>query len=63
MVDVSVTNHGSLVGLTMHTEEAQEWANQHLPADAPSMGNTIFAEPRYVEDIVDGMRNDGLEVE
>ena len=62
MSDVKLSYHGTLVGLALNTPAAIEWADEHLPDDAPRMGKIVYAEPRYVDHIVDGMRNDGLEV-
>lgn len=60
--DVSVSNYGSLVGLTISTPAAREWTDEHLPEDAQWMGNTVYVEPRYVDHIIAGMRGDGLHV-
>jgi hypothetical protein len=58
--DVAVLNAGSLVIITPITEEAQQWCEEHLPADAPMLGNGYAVEPRYAPDILLGMSEDGL---
>lgn len=58
--DVSVYNHGSIIGFTLLTEDAQTWADEHIPDDAQWMGPTFFAEMRYANDIAEGMQSDGL---
>jgi predicted thioesterase len=44
------------------TDAAREWVAEHLPEDAMRLGNAIAVEHRYIGDIVDGARNDGLSV-
>jgi predicted thioesterase len=44
------------------TNAAYEWVAEHLPEDATRLGNAIAVEHRYIGDIVDGARNDGLSV-
>ena len=63
MADFHIQNEGSIVILYPHGREAQEWIEEHLPADAQRWGTGIVIEPRYLEDILNGIRADGLEVE
>ncbi len=44
------------------TDAACEWVADHLPEEAQRLGNAIAVEHRYIRDIVDGARNDGLAV-
>ena len=44
------------------TDAAREWVAEHIPDDAQRLGNAIAVEHRYIRDIVDGARNDGLAV-
>lgn len=60
--DVRVDNHGSIMLLNPLTQAGEAWMDEHLPADALTFGGGIVVEPRYVGDIVNGMREDGLEV-
>ena len=63
--DVTVQNHGSLVQVVPHTTAARAWIDEHIGPDngyQPYYPNVIV-EPRYIEDIVDGMVADGLELE
>lgn len=62
MVDISVLNHGTLVGLTSSTPEGAVWLEVNLPEDTQMLGTTCFCEPRYALDIVNGAKADGLEV-
>ena len=61
-MDVDIINHGSLIGFTLLSDAAKDWADEHLPNDAPRMGLTVFVEPRYAEAIREGMEGDGLVV-
>ena len=61
-LDVLVQNFGSVVVLWPRTEHAREWFKEHVDSQQTWGAGTV-CEPRYVHDIVDGMVNDGLEVE
>ncbi len=64
MTDIKVQNHGSIVLLTPRTDAAEEWFDEHLPADAQTWGlNSIVVEPRYVGAIIEGAAEAGLEIE
>jgi hypothetical protein len=61
--DVEVENHGSVVLLRPSTPEATDWFEEHLvTAESLFWGTAIVAEPRYVHDIVVGLREDGFTV-
>lgn len=60
--DVRVENHGSIVLLRPITVTGQDWLDTNIPDDAPTWGNAVVAEPRYVPFILEGMKNDGLVV-
>ena len=62
MADVKIENHGSLVLLRPLTEAASDWLDENISEDAQHFGGAVVVEPRYVEAIVEGMQNDGLEV-
>lgn len=62
--DFRLDNHGSVVILHALTQVAEQWVEDYLPADRLTWGRTgTVVEPRYVGDIVDGIQNDGLEIE
>jgi hypothetical protein len=60
--DFSVYDGGSIVLLCPHSELAREWVEDHIPADAQTLGSNIAIERRYFADIYNGIRNDGLSV-
>jgi hypothetical protein len=62
MSDFTVQNEGSIVILYPHGHAAQEWIEEHIPEDAQRWGTGIVIEPRYLDPIIDGIRDAGLEV-
>lgn len=63
--DFFFQNHGSLCLLQPLTPAGEVWFNEHLPIDNPEtqfFGDSIVIEPRYVAAILEGIRNDGLQV-
>jgi hypothetical protein len=62
LADFLVTGGGTIYLLHPVTFAAEEWVAEHLPEDAQRLGNAIAVEHRYIRDIVDGARNDGLAV-
>jgi len=60
--DIIVRNHGSIVLLEPQDRAAEEWLETNVEAEAQWWGPSLVVEPRYVEDIVEGARADGLEV-
>ena len=60
--DVQVVCHGSLWLVDPLTEAARAWITEHVPDDAQWWASRLVVEPRYVHDLVVGMRDDGLEV-
>jgi hypothetical protein len=63
MIDLHVEKQGSIYLLTPISETGQEWIDEHIPRDATMWGvNSVVVEHRYIEDIVEGARLDGLEV-
>lgn len=60
--DVFVRNEGSIFLVTPISEAAREWMKEHIPDDAQYMGRSLVVEHRYVEDIINGMKGDGLRI-
>lgn len=61
--DFTVNNHGSVLILNALTDAAREWVEHYIAADALTWGRFgTVVEPRYIGDIVDGIRAAGLEV-
>lgn len=61
--DFTVFDHGSIVILNALTEQAQAWVDEHLPEDRLTWGvNGVVIEPRYVDAIIEGIIDAGLDV-
>jgi hypothetical protein len=60
--DFTVENHGSIFLLQPHTVTAREWIDENLPEDAQYFGSAVAVEHRYILDIVDGIKGDGLTI-
>lgn len=60
--DFYVENHGSLFLLRPISPAANTWVDEHIPADANYFGGAVVVEHRYIQDIVQGIKDDGLEV-
>ena len=62
MSDIRAENHGSLWLLRPVSTAGQSWLEEHVDADAITWGSAVVVEPRYVDAIIAGARQDGLEV-
>ena len=62
MIDFSLYDGGSVFLLTPISDEAKDWAKEHLPEDTRTFGRGFAVEHRYIKDIVDGMTSEGLTI-
>jgi hypothetical protein len=63
--DFLFRDHGSLCILTPLSAEGKEWFESHLPVDNPETQfwcGGVCIERRYVVDILEGLKKDGLSV-
>jgi hypothetical protein len=60
--DIRVEHHSTLVLLWPLTRAADDWLHAHAGESAQWWADALVVEPRYVEDIVAGAREAGLEV-
>lgn len=60
--DIRCENHGSIFLLRGLTDAGRAWLDSNLEA-GPMLGDAHAVEPRYVENIVDGICEAGLCVE
>lgn len=60
--DFTVQNEGSIVLLHPITAAANEWCDEFLPEDASRFGHAYAIEHRYIDDILHGIIEAGLEV-
>ena len=53
----SMIQHGNIVSVTPHTEDAAEWFNSHVDMDfngEAQVDRTFYVESRYAQTIFDG---------
>lgn len=62
MPDFIFSNHGSVCLLAPMSGAAKNWLDEHIGGDALYLGRSLAIEPRYVEDILDGIAAEGMEV-
>lgn len=64
MVDVTISNHGSIFLFQPNTQIAVDWIRENVQTEETQfMGHALVVEPRYAEDLAFGMQSEGLEVE
>lgn len=62
--DVVIENHGSVTLVRPLTPAAHEWVDEHVPLEGWQwFGGAFACEPRYVDNLIEGMINNGLEVQ
>ena len=61
-IDVEVTGSGTVYAMHPLTEAAQRWLDDNIGSDAIYMQGALMVEWRYVDEIIEGMLDDGLEV-
>jgi hypothetical protein len=62
-VDFQVVDHGTLFLLYPNTRRARRWVKENLPQDHMRYADASVVEPRYINDITDGIRADDLDTE
>ena len=55
---VVVEHHGSIAVVQPLTGAAREWIDEHVAADALWWGGGLVVEPRYLDNLLAGMRHD-----
>ena len=58
--DFTFENHGSICLLRPITEEAEQWVEQCIDPDHQEFAGAVVIEPRYVENVLNGIECDGL---
>ena len=62
-MDVMLSNHGSICTARPLTPAAEEWIAENVGSEAFWFGGALCIKHRYVDNIIDGMLNAGLEIE
>ena len=60
--DVSIENHGSLILFRLLTPAATDFVDENVSEDAQFLGNALAVEPRYAQNLAEGMIEAGLAV-
>ena len=60
--DVHIVNHHSIVLFHLNTPEVSAWVEENVGGEAQFFGPALVVEPRYVANLIAGMRESGLEV-
>ena len=60
-VDFQVVNHGTIYLIYPNTRRAKQWVKENLPQDHVKYADASVVEPRYIDDILDGIRGDDLD--
>lgn len=61
--DFRIENHGSIFLVVPLTDEAQTWVEENVSSEGyQPYWPTVVVEHRYIGNLVDGIRIDGLEV-
>lgn len=55
-LQIVVEDHGSIVLLRPLTKRTREWLEENTDPDAQWWGGALVVEPRYVEPILEGLR-------
>jgi hypothetical protein len=62
-IDFTLQGEGTISILIAHTPQADAWVDEHIPEDATRWGlSGVVIEHRYVENIVQGIADDGLSI-
>ena len=61
-IDANVENHGSILLLRPLSDAAEQWVNENIGEGSrfQPYWPTVVIEPRYIADILEGMKSDGL---
>ena len=63
VADVRTRDEGSIILITPISPEAKAWVSENVQLEGWQwFGNSFSCEPRYVDDLIAGMQDAGLEV-
>ena len=63
IIDLYVQNEGTIFLLHPVSASGHSWCEENLDQEAQRLGKAYAVEHRYISDIVDGARRDGLVLE
>lgn len=56
----SVEDHGSIVLVHPHTNDVRDWLRDNVDPEAQWFGRALVVEPRYVEQLVTALVDEGF---
>ena len=62
-IDFKIYDHGSILIVQPITQAAHEWTEISIDPDAQWWGHGFVVEPRYIENLIDGITADGFTLE
>ena len=63
ILDVQIENYGSIWLITPMTASARQWIEENVGAESWQwIGGRLDVEPRYIENLANGMQAAGLSV-
>ena len=66
MADVTIQNHGTVLLFSLHTNVAQEWAEENMNYEPEhfreAFRKSFPVEHRFAHDVAQAMLSDGLQV-
>lgn len=62
-IDFFVINAFTVILLMPQTDQAKEWVNENLQVQDWQNKKQIAIEPRYFDDIYEGILNEGMTIE
>lgn len=59
-IAVAVEDHGSIMLFRPNDDDAKKWLEDHVQQDAQWFGGALVVEPRYAQDLVNGLEAEGF---
>lgn len=61
--DAYISDQGSIILIRPVSPGAQAWIDENIGGDAQFFANSLVVEHRYADSVIEGMINDGLDVD
>ena len=58
-----VENHGTIVLIRPHTTDVRTWLEENVSDESQWFGGALVCEPRFVEDLLAGMCEEGFVIQ
>ena len=60
--DFTVSNQGSIFLVTPLNDTARDWLEENISEDSQYLGRALAVEHRYIENLLQGLQNEGFNV-